>query len=1120
MNLHTVLKRELGWLSLAAALNLASFSPVGAAENRVLWEIGKPDHDFAEFALAPKDHAKFKNDGFFIVGRSSANQDWPYAHPGPSDSWAGTRTHAFTIVFALQKANADGEGHLKLAFVDTHQGGPPHLRVEINGQKFERDLPAGGGDESIMGDAKHGKPSQWDIAFPASLLKAGDNEIRIVNTRGSWALYDAISLETPAGLELGQVKPRTWISEAEVQPVLLREGDHAVQPVRLTVSHFADDAEAVVRADGQEVGRLKLHQGTQTADVGLKPAESAHQAKLEIVAGGQVLETRLITVEPPRLRELWLLPHSHVDIGYTHRQEDVIGVQIGNLEKAMQLAKESVNNPPGMRFKWNPEAVWALDHFLQRATPEKRAEFLAAVKNGDVGVDALYGNMLTALCRPEELAQCLAFGARLSTLTGVPVQSASICDVPGYTWGIVSMMAQAGVKYFAIGPNFGDRVGTIHQWDNRPFYWKSPSGNEKLLCWVVDNYHFFGDLEDHVRQQTTRLQKNGFPYDISFLFWVGVWPNGGVDNAPPDEQIAAKVKAWNEKYVAPKVVIGLAGEFFREFEKRNGAKLPVKSGDLTPYWEDGAGSTSKETALNRETGDRLQQADFLWALLAPDRRPTARFDTAWKNVLLYSEHTWGAWCSISKPDDAFTVDQWKVKRQFALDASQQSEELLRDALATRPKPAASETAFEVCNGTQWKRAGLVTVPAALQAVGNRVLDSRGGEVPSQRLANGDLVFWAKDVPPFGAKRYQVGAGVASKKGQALASGNTLKSSKLQIAVNPESGAVQSLKRTGSAREWVDAKSPVGLNEYRYLLGTDASKALGNGKPEIRVVEAGPLVATLRVKSEAPGCVKLVREVRVVEGQDWVEFTDKVDRKLVREKDAVHFGFGFNVPQGKLHIETPWAVVRPNLDQLPGSCFNWYTVQRWVDISNPEYGVLWAPLDAPLMEIGGLTANLLGAVAYHEWMTNVNDSQTIYSWAQNNHWHTNYKAEQPGETVFRFIVRPHEGGYSAAESARFGLETTRPLIASVVDKAQSVPQSLLQVSNPNVLVESLKLSADGKSYIVRLWGFSNQAVRAQLKWNQPVKKLWLSDLTEEPLRALEGAVEVPAGGVVTLRADRL
>ena len=48
---------------------------------------------------------------------------------------------------------------------------------------------------------------------------------------------------------------------------------------------------------------------------------------------------------------------------------------------------------------------------------------------------------------------------------------------------------------------------------------------------------------------------------------------------------------------------------------------------------------------------------------------------------------------------------------------------------------------------------------------------------------------------------------------------------------------------------------------------------------------------------------------------------------------------------------PWAVVRPEVDQLPGACKNWFTVQRWVDVSNDEYGVTWATLDAPLVEVG-------------------------------------------------------------------------------------------------------------------------------------------------------------------------
>ena len=138
------------------------------------------------------------------------------------------------------------------------------------------------------------------------------------------------------------------------------------------------------------------------------------------------------------------------------------------------------------------------------------------------------------------------------------------------------------------------------------------------------------------------------------------------------------------------------------------------------------------------------------------------------------------------------------------------------------------------------------------------------------------------------------------------------------------------------------------------------------------------------------------------------------------------------------METPWAIVRPNEDQLPGSNRNWFTVQRWLDVSNADSGISLAPLDAPLVEIGGITANLLGSVPSDRWMTRALDSQTIYSWAQNNHWHTNYKADQPGETTFRYVLRPHAGGYAAAESARFGMETSRPLLAVASDAKSALP----------------------------------------------------------------------------------
>ena len=919
-------------------------------------------------------------------------------------------------------------------------------------------------------------------------------------------VIQAPAAEAPAVAE-------TRVSAVKVPPVWLKQDGKPVQALNVTLHHVGKEMEASVQVDGVEAAKLSLKAGDQAIELKVPASEQPRSVALRIMADGKELAATTLELKPPRIRNMWIVPHSHVDIGYTHRQDEVAKLQVGNLKTAMRLARDSAANPPGLRFKWNPEAVWSLDHYFQSATPEQRTELLDAVRRGDVGVDGLYGNMLTGLCRPEELAQCLAIGAQVSNLTGVPLATASICDVPGYTWGIVPMMAQAGVKYFAIGPNFGDRVGNIHHWDDKPFYWKSQSGNERVLCWVVDNYHHLGDLDKCVLEQVARLERNGFSYTSSFIFWVGTWPGGGVDNAPPDEKIVEKAIAWNSKYAAPKVSIGLTREFFTEFERKHGASLPELAGDLTPYWEDGAGSTSRETAMNRSSGDRLAQASTLFAMRDPHAYPAAKFQEAWKNVLLYSEHTWGAHCSISEPDSQFTKDQWDVKHGFARDAKAQSEDLLETALSPDKRP----TEIDVYNTTQWERTDLAVVLRKLPD--DLVVYENNQPLPCQKLSYGQLAFLARNVPPFGAKRYQLGKKTATPPaGGAVAEATSLRTPLLNVEVDPTSGAIKSLRKVGQDHEYVDAKAAVALNDYRYVLGTDAKGAQTNGPVRIELLEKGPLVASLRITSEAPGCNSLVREVRVVDGLDRVEIVNHVDRKSVREKDGVHFGFGFNVPAGTLRMETPWAVVRPNVDQLPGSCRNWFTVQRWVDVSNDDCGITWAPLDAPLMEIGGITANLLGSVKRGEWMTTALESQTLYSWAQNNHWHTNYKIDQPGVTTFRYILRPHRGGYVAADAARFGLETTRPLLVAAASGPKA-PDSLLSISTPGVLVETVKVSEDGKALIVRLFGVSGQAESATLTWKgvKPAA-IRLTDLTEKPLAPAAGAIAVPAYGIVHLRAE--
>jgi alpha-mannosidase len=278
------------------------------------------------------------------------------------------------------------------------------------------------------------------------------------------------------------------------------------------------------------------------------------------------------------------------------------------------------------------------------------------------------------------------------------------------------------------------------------------------------------------------------------------------------------------------------------------------------------------------------------------------------------------------------------------------------------------------------------------------------------------------------------------------------------------------------------------------------------------------VASLLIESDAPGCKRLLREVRVVDGLDYVEIINTVDKLAVRAKEGVHFGFGFNVPDGMVRMDVGLAAVRPELDQIPASCKNWFSVQRWVDISNERYGVTWSPVDAPLVEVGGITANLIGSQTNPDvWIQHLEPSQTIYSWVMNNHWHTNYRAEQEGPTGFAYAIRPHRG-FAAEDAARFGVACSQPLVA-VPAWSPSSGKPRLSLSSDKVVVSCLKPSDDGKGWIVRLFGASGKHEKVKLAWAKPApKQMWLSDTSEQPRQAVEGAVEVPGWGIVTLRAE--
>ncbi len=1123
---------------LGLILDLAAGGVSRAADGpSLLWEIGKADGGNREFALAPAGYAGFKEDGLLVIGQSDASRDWPYVHPGPDDAWAGGRQHDFAILFGLKKAPAQGECRLKFRLIDTQAQSPPRLRIRLNEQSIEQALPRGAGDASVNGQPAAGKAHRFEAALSAGALQAGDNEVHITTLGGSWLLYDWIGLEAPEGLELAPVAARTLVDAVQGVRALQETDGKLMQAVRVSLRHFGPEAEASLRVEGAPPLELRLKGGSQALEVRVPAVERETEVKVDLQIGGRSLASRSAALKPVRRLAIYILPHSHTDIGYTEIQTAVEKKQIENLVKGIEYARRTADYPPGAQFKWNVEVLWAADSYLREKPAADRAAFFEAVKKGWVGLNGMYLNELTGLCRPEELLRLFRYSTRLAEQCGAPIDSAMISDVPGYTWGSVAAMAHAGIKYFSTAPNYFDRIGDILlQWENKPFYWIAPSGREKVLVWIPYRGYAMSHIihrltPEFVEDYQAQLERAGYPYDIAYMRW-----SGHGDNAEPDPAISEFVKEWNPRYAWPKFIIATTGEAFRTFEARYGEKLPRVRGDWTPYWEDGAGSSALETAMNRASSDRLVQAEALWALLDPAGYPASAFEEAWRHVLLYSEHTWGAWCSVSDPENSMTREQWEIKRSYAMQADRQSRDLLRRALEKASGPAgAAAAAVEVWNTCSWPRTDLVLLSKDLSAAGDRVVDGQGRPAPSQRLWSGELAFLAREVPALGSRRYSIAAGAAPAEGRAGGSGAVLDNGLVRVRIDEKSGGIIELAAKDLEGNFADPASGQALNEYLFLPGDDLKDLQKNGPVRITAKERGGLVASLFIESEAPGCNRLSREVRLIDDLDRVEIVNVLDKKRAPSnpkpgdwsfaqkggKESVNFAFPFNVPGGEMRLDLPFAVIRPEADQMPSACKNWLVAGRWADVSSRDRGITWVTLDAPLVQVGGLTATLLGSQANPEvWRKRLEPTSKLYSWAMNNHWGTNYRAYQDGLVTFRFALRPHRR-YDPVEAARLAIGLSQPLLAAPAGgSAPAAAAPRLRVEPDDVLVTALKPSDDGKAWIVRLFGASGEDREANLSWSSPApSRITLSDLSEKPGREAGGKVPVPGWSVVTVRAER-
>lgn len=906
---------------------------------------------------------------------------------------------------------------------------------------------------------------------------------------------------------------------------LLFHGGLSYAPGKLSLSFngMRDSLEIAASPEGIAVYEVPLP-GT--------PVKKDEQLMVRLVSGGQTYTARCI-VSPARQWNVYVMPHSHVDVGYTNTQAKVLDIHMNNIDEAIRVAERSAGYPAEARFKWNTEAIWVVEHYLAAADAAKQRRFWDAVQKGWINLDGGYGNINTSVTSPAQLLHMFYTGRRLAKDHGLEINTMFQGDVPGASWGLSSQSGITGIKYFLSAPNASDRIGSADSWRDRPFYWRSPSGNQQVLFWQSSPYSIgytlkgskipnFFTVEDPKPYYTgkpsenflnpflfnylEKLEQRNPAYNMTLLTWAMS------DNAPIDPELPDAVKAWNERYSSPRLIITSVKQFFHDLEENYKEQIPVISGDYTEFWTDGIASAARETGINRRASDQLQQAAAIWALRGKPGYPAADFDSAWTNIVMFNEHTWGAHNSVSHPEDPKAVSQWNYKQAFALRGDSLTKVLLKKSAAGE---STASNSVDVYNTLSQQRSGLVIVPAALSAAGDLVKDSKGRKVPSQRLSTGELAILARQVSPFSKQRFTIHPGQAYVADRATVSGNRLENGIYSIELDGGSGNIIRLIKKGISQNLADSG---GINQYTYLPGDSLEKIQYAGQVNIRIKEKGPLVASLLVSSAAAGANALQREIRLVAGIDRVELVNTIDKKAVASKESVHFVFPFRIPGAQVRYSIPWSGITAEADQLPHTNRNWYTLQRWVDVSNGDIGVTWSSPDAPLFEIGRMptTAGLIGGLHNSPlWKTFTEQQPAISSWVMNNLWHTNFRRDQEGNASLRYYLRAHNG-YDAAAADAYGLDNHQPLIAAPA--AGAAEESLFfHIAGKGVYVENISPARNGKGVVLQLVNPAATPVTVTLTPKSGSKPLQIlqSNLLEDDGEALGNTFTLPAKDVIMI-----
>jgi alpha-mannosidase len=1156
---------------LAAAVGLlvvanghASTASAQNASGNVVFRIGNFDRSSVEFAPGnPKQPVNF------VVGQSDPAKDW-YAtqlaelRPVSGAKAPDVSTAPRAITFSISSLTTDYSLHLSFLI---ESASVPALRVDINGKHGMfylhplLDYTNGDQGDSFYPAYSH---AELEFAIPAGSLKQGSNTITLQAVEeaeekvpDAALTYDAIELDRkpdpgsahPDASSSAQILPTVFFQQhdgelREIVDAFVRYEERVKPgtPVELTVA--GKQYSSALRGE-QDFGEEKLEYLVSEF-----PVKTEAQLTWDR-SGHQEHEKQLI--DPKKKWTVFLVPHIHVDVGYSDYQAKVAAIQSRSIEEAMDMTAKH----PDFRFSLDGE--WDLEQFLKTRTVAQQQRAINAIQKEQLYVPAQYANLLTGFPSAETLIRSLYPSANFSRVHGTPFNYANITDVPSYSWSYASILAAAGIHDLAGGSN-NYRAPVLLQGrlnEASPMWWEGTDGN-KVLLWYSRIYQQMQMLfglpplmaagHDTFPLFLQMYEKNGYRANATILYGTQV---ENTDLFPQQAELAGK---WNDLYAYPHLQYSGFKDALENIKAQFGDNIPTIRGDGGPYWEDGIGSDAYYAAMERWNEGRAPSAEKLATLsslvnpnLTPDREAIGRM---WTNIVLMDEHTWDSYNSTTDPASMEAMQQLAIKDQYAVNAAAAADFLAQNNMASIVNAIPAGTgSLIVFNTLNWKRNGSVGVDIGKD---QEIVDPASGQtVPFEVVNIGDnfrhVRFEATDVPSVGYKVFEVRQEEkAAATAQAKQKTATIENQFYKVELDASTGAIRSIYDKQLQRELVDQHSPYRFGQYLYVSGGDKSPnsilqyshVYPKADLAVHPSERGSVVSVehvpegwvARTQSQDTNTLSIATEIRLSDTEKKIELVENVDKKSVLNREAVYFAFPFAMNQPQFRYEIQNGVVDPAKDMYPGAGHEWFSVQHWVSVQQDGVAGTVMPLDASLVTLGDINRG--------EWPDTFGKRPgTVFSYVMNNYWDTNYRAAQGGRFQFHYVITSAPS-IDAPSLSRMGWEEMTPFELDTVttqdkalspsnsqDAASSHPSldgkhgSFLDVADPNLLLETWKAAEDGNGTILRFLdlGGAERTVTVQVPMVE-LKQATQTDAVERDQAPL--ALDGPHGFKFTIRHNEI